>query len=138
VPIEQGAIDGAIHTMLVGQVTDEELLAYYARPSLEQYSGSWRELVDGRRITGMAVTSSGQRKLEASLAGEASRLRGGRLAMLASSDVTYGMFRMWELRREGLGYQVRVFRELAPALSWLAAADLGRDEDQADAGGPRE
>jgi hypothetical protein len=94
VPIEQGAI----HTILVGQVTDEELLAYYAQPSLAQYSGSWRKLVDSRGITGMAATSSGQRKLEASLSGEASRLRGGRLAM----------------------------------------AGLGRQEDQADAGGPCE
>jgi hypothetical protein len=41
--------------------------------------------------------------------------------MVASSDVTFGMFRMWEIQREGLGYQIQVFREFEPALAWLAA-----------------
>jgi len=39
--------------------------------------------------------------------------------MLASSVVSYGMFREWELQREHLGYAVSVFRDFAAAHAWL-------------------
>jgi hypothetical protein len=39
--------------------------------------------------------------------------------MVASTDVCYGMFRMWELRREDLDYSVSVFRDVAAARQWL-------------------
>lgn len=46
-------------------------------------------------------------------------LRGGRVAMVAANDATYGLFRMWELQREDLGYRVTVFRDRGAALAWL-------------------
>ncbi|MBW2734102.1 MAG: hypothetical protein JRH20_17070, partial [Deltaproteobacteria bacterium] len=44
-----------------------------------------------------------------------------RAAMVATTDVVYGMFRMWEMGRGSLGYELKVFREEAEARSWLAA-----------------
>jgi hypothetical protein len=42
--------------------------------------------------------------------------------MLAVSDVCYGMFRMWEMRREELDYTVSVFRDPGAARAWLGVA----------------
>jgi hypothetical protein len=117
--IQHALVDGVIHTTLIGRVTIDDLVSYYALPFFQQHEGPWRELVDGRQITDMAITADGQKRLEAFAAGSAERLRGGRVAMVAASDVTYGMFRMWELQREGLGYEVRVFRELETARAWV-------------------
>lgn len=118
-PIRLEVEGSLLRTIAYGRVTDEELLAHYALPEFQNHSGRWRELVDGRDIDVMAVTPDGQKRL-ADLASTATeRLRGGRVAMVASTDVTFGMFRMWQLRRESMGFEVGVFRELAPALAWL-------------------
>lgn len=124
-PIRLAFEDQVIHTILVGRVTDEELLSHYARPEFQEARAPWRELVDGREITAMAVTAAGQRKLAAYAAASAQRLRGGRVAMLASTEVTYGMFRMWEIQREGLGYAVSVFRDFEEARQWLLSPQAG-------------
>jgi hypothetical protein len=107
-----------IYTYLAGRVTDAELLAYYT-PLVAQHSSLWRELVDGTQVIEMALTAAGLRQLADIVEGHAEKLRGGRVAMVAISDVTYGMFRMWELRREALNYEVRVFRDLEQAWTWL-------------------
>lgn len=118
-PIRLEVEEPLLRTIVFGRVTDEELLAHYGLPEFQVHKGLWRELVDGREIVDMAVTADGQRRL-ADLASTATdRLRGGRVAMVAATDVTYGMFRMWQLRRESLEFEVRVYRELEPALAWL-------------------
>lgn len=109
-----------IHTTLIGQVTDDELLAYYQQPHFEEISDTWREIVDGSQITEMAVTPEGQRQLAIIAAANPNKLRGGRVAMVALSDVTYGMFRMWEIQREELDYTVRVFRNFEEAQAWVS------------------
>jgi len=120
VPIQLALDDVVIHTILEGHVTDEELLSHYALPIFQEHRAAWRELVDGREVTDMAVTAEGQRRLAALATTSAERLRGWRVAMVASSDVMYGMFRMWELQREGLGYEVHVFRDIEEARTWVA------------------
>ena len=113
-------LDGAVlHTVLAGRVTDDELLAHYQRPAFSEVRPLWLEIVDGRLVTDIAVTLEGQRRLESLASTQVERLRGGRVAMVASSDVVYGMFRMWQMRREGLGYEVQVFRDFAAARSWV-------------------
>ena len=113
-------VDGPLLlTIIHGRVTDDELLAHYAAPEFQAVQAPWRELVDGREITDMAVTPDGQLRLAELASTSMDRLRGGRVAMVASTDLTYGMFRMWQLRRESLEFEVRVFRELGPALAWL-------------------
>jgi hypothetical protein len=111
---------GVLHTRLIGTVTDAELLDYY-RGRTRQGEGRWKELVDGREITKYAITAEGQRALAQFASGHVDRLRGGRVAMVAASDVTFGMFRMWQLQREGLGYEVAVFRDFDRAMTWLTS-----------------
>lgn len=131
-PIDYADLNGLIHTILVGRITDEELLSYYTRPVFLQYQGVWRELVDSRQVGELSVTANGQRNLAEFAAASAPRLRGGRVAMLASSTLTYGMFRMWELQRENLGFEVQVFRDFDEAVLWLASlADVSRVKEAA-------
>ena len=108
-----------IYTLLYGRVTDDELLSYYMRAITEIGDSPWREIVDGTLVTEMALTTEGLKRLAGVVESNLEKLRGGRVAMVAASDITYGVFRMWELRREGLNYEVRVFRELDAALAWL-------------------
>ena len=117
---------GIIHTVLSGRVNDEELLAYYAQLIPQHVSGPWREIVDGRQITDMAISQEGLSRLAGLIAGHLRTLRDVKVAMVAASDVTYGMFRMWEIRREALGYPLQVFRRADEALAWLTAD--GREE----------
>lgn len=119
-PIDH-AIDGdVIVTTLRGVVTDDELLAYYRQPAMQTFTRRWLELVDGTGIVRMNITPEGQTRLAEFLSMQIERLRGGRVAMVANSDVTYGMFRMWEIQREDLEYTVRVFRDPAAARQWIA------------------
>jgi hypothetical protein len=43
----------------------------------------------------------------------------GRAAVLASSNLIYGLLRMYEVFNEGNPAEIRVFREPAEALKWL-------------------
>ena len=119
-PIELTIEEAIFCTVMIGTVTDRELLSYYSQPVFAETTNVWRELVDGRQIVGMEISADGQRQLAAFVAAGAARIRGGRVAMVASDAVVYGMFRMWELQREGLGYEVSVFRDMDDARRWIA------------------
>ncbi len=127
-PIELQEHGAVLHTVLIGRVTNEELLTHYAQPVFHQPRDVWREVVDGRLMTDMAITVDGQRRLADMAAAFVDLLRGGRVAMVAETDEAYGMFRMWEMQREGLGYDVHVFRDFAAAIEWVASdlAPVGR------------
>jgi hypothetical protein len=124
VPIETRATDsaGVVHTALNGRVTDAEILAYYQSPIFQDHTGPWIELVDALGMTDMEITSQGLRQLAQVVGIRRDILAGGRVAMVAGSDAAFGMFRMWELQREALPYEVRVFRELEKAAAWLRTA----------------
>ncbi len=112
-----------LHTVLFGTLTDDELVGYYDPTPPRTFGGPWREIVDGREVTGMAVTPTGQARLAAFVAAHRSEMRGGRVAMVATSPVTYGMFRMWEMSRAALPYEVCVFHEIELAVQWVCAGD---------------
>lgn len=115
------AADGlVIHSVMYGRLTNEELLAHYDHPVFFEPRAQWLEIVDARDVTELLVTVEGQQQLAQKAAMRMDRLRGGRVAMVASSDLAYGMFRMWEMRREELDYEVRVFRSFEEALLWIA------------------
>ncbi len=46
-------------------------------------------------------------------------LPSARIAIVASSDVVYGMARMWQAHMEGSGWTSRVFRHRSEAIAWL-------------------
>ena len=53
----------------------------------------------------------------------------GRAAVLASSNIVYGLLRMYEVFNEDNPAQTRVFRELEPAMAWLKGP-RGEEDDE--------
>ena len=47
----------------------------------------------------------------------------GRAAVLASSNIVYGLMRMYEVFNEGNPAQIRVFREPEQAMEWLRGTE---------------
>jgi hypothetical protein len=120
-----------LHTVLSGAFTDEELLGHYrcvAREGL--LGGGVNELVDGRAVTHMAVTTAGHWELFYFALAHAEALRGMKAAMLASPGPALEMFALWQSQAALLPHQVAVFKDVAAACAWLgiSPADL--------AGGP--
>lgn len=120
-PITYALDRGVIISALVGRVTDDELIAHYSRPEFGAPPQPWRELVDGSAVTQFDITPDGHMRLGTVAAAALPLLLDGRVAMCAEADAAYGMFRMWEMQREGMGYEVRVFRTRPEAMTWLLA-----------------
>lgn len=108
-----------MHSVLEGHLTDAELLSYYKLPMFEDLQPPWLEIVDGRLVTQMGVTVNGQRKLGMMAESRGEALRGGRVAMVAADDLCFGMFRMWEMSRPDLDYELKVFRDFEEARQWI-------------------
>ena len=105
-----------------GTITDRELFAtyeaLYADPS---HRVGLDELTDCREVERVDVTTGALVALAASTA----RLLDGkqqtwRVAIVAPSDVVFGMARMYEAFRAESPEQVQVFRDRAAAEAWLA------------------
>ena len=112
--------DQILHCRFWGIMDDDLLMEYYDEMLNKGYLGKFRkELVDSREVTQMLVTKEGEMRLEARAQKIQDQLRGHRLAMVAATDIIYGMFRMWEMRREYLDYEVKVFRDFDEGLHWL-------------------
>jgi hypothetical protein len=54
----------------------------------------------------------------------------GRAAVLASSNIVYGLLRMYEVFNEGNPAQIRVFREPEPAMEWLKGPRGEHEDDE--------
>ena len=78
-----------------------------------------RQLSDVRGVTELRVTAGGVRGMVALDAGNASRLEGHRLAIVAGEDVVYGMARMYQSMTEQNLPGVGVFRDYDAAVAWL-------------------
>lgn len=126
---------GLLLTTLAGRVTDDELVEYYTRALAGRFFRGGRELVDATAVTDLAITPQGHARLAVLLRGHLDALRGLHVAMVAGDDYAYGMFRMWELQRQDLGYEVRVFRSREEGAAWLGIGE-GLDAATRDSGGP--
>jgi hypothetical protein len=109
-----------LETVLSGRATDKELVEYYSGILEQGLERPFRfELVDATAVTDLATTPVGHHRLAILIRGYLEVVNGLSVAMVAGDDYSYGMFRMWELQREDLGYEVRVFRSRGEACAWL-------------------
>jgi hypothetical protein len=109
-----------VYAVFSGDVSDadflEHLRSLYADP---RFDTSMPELVDLREVTSVSlspdmISSSARSPLHSPYA---------RRAVVAPTDVLFGLARMYESYRGGLGEgQFRVFRTLLPALKWVGLA----------------
>ena len=115
---------GLVVATAAGVLTDEEVFKYqweaWSKPELATYhelidmTGVERiELPSGERVGDLAKYSAAM---------DAAPLRSGRVAILAPSDVAYGLGRMYQANRAmqpGSLVEVAVFRGRAEAEWWL-------------------
>jgi hypothetical protein len=76
-------------------------------------------LVDVSRSSSLATRPVEQIRTIAERLGDYKERVGGRCAVLASSDVNFGLSRLGSVYSEGVGVSTSVFRDLPEALAWL-------------------
>ena len=109
-----------------GTPTDEEILAHGQRLRADPgFRPHFRQLLDLTELK--AITISSQKVRQASR--DQFFAPGVRRALVANSDATFGMARMYALASQAEGQTVEVFREFDAATAWL-----GLEENRAELG----
>ncbi len=104
-----------------GAITDRELIdAYRLLLGSPEYDPSLDDLIDLRGVTHMGVTGAGLHRLIALYDERDTPVSVTRNAIVAPTDVLYGVSRMFQtMRGEELPALVEVFRSMDEALRWL-------------------
>jgi len=107
-----------------GVVTEEELLAYWQKDyANERIPWGAPEILDLRAVECFGVTSAGLRRLVELDAEYAKQQHApSRLAIVAPSDLIFGMSRMYQMFSELNPNSIRVFRDLSDAEEWLGTS----------------
>ena len=118
-PIEY-RIDAArrlVTTSCSGEVGDEDLLGWARKLSRDpEVPTGGMSLVDFRGADGEGVTADGLDALGAIFAASGPALK---TAVVADSDLAFGMSRMYELKRQERPLPFHVFRDADEAMEWL-------------------
>ena len=107
-----------------GVVTEEELLAYWQKDYADhRIPWGTPELLDLRAVERFEVTSAGLRKLVAIDVKYAKQQHApSRLAIVAPSDLLFGMIRMYQILSDSNPNSIRVFRDLSGVEEWLGTS----------------
>ena len=110
-------------THATGVLTDDDVIAHKERLLRDpEFRSDMAELSDVRAIERLAVTATGVAAMVAHDTNHAGAWRGHRLALVVTSDVAFGMARMYQsLGDDGQG-SVGVFRTMEEAEAWLGGA----------------
>lgn len=102
-------------------VGDQELLdAYGLLLKQPDYDATLNDLVDLTGVERLEITAEAMRHLIGMFAPVDALAQPTRLAIVAASDYTFGMSRMYELLRgDDVPEEVRVFRSADDASAWL-------------------
>lgn len=120
---------GARVATFSGTVDDQELLGSYGQLlASEDYDPRLNDLVDMRPVTRLDVSGDAIRELVRAFTPLDPAMTETRLAIVAGSDVVFGMARMYELLRSDTPEEIRVFRDIDQARAWLKQ---GRERQQA-------
>lgn len=105
-----------------GRIGDRELFDAYASLVNEPaYDPSLDDLIDLRAVTHMGVTGAGLHRLIAMYDQRDSDGFRTRAAIVAPTDVLYGVARMFQaLRGDETPEEIEVFRSMDDAMRWLA------------------
>ncbi len=76
-------------------------------------------LVDVRRSETLATAAVADIRRVAEYVGPYAARVGGRLAVVASSDVHFGLSRLGSVYSEGVGVEAQIFRDPESAIAWL-------------------
>ena len=101
-------------------VTDRELLAHVRALAADpRFARNFCQLADLRDVTDVQVTAATIKEMV--------RLNpfwaGARRALVVTSDVVFGMARMYQILRDESPDELEIFRKMDGALQWLGIAD---------------
>jgi len=105
-----------------GAITDRDLIDTYERLLRDPaYDGTLHNLVDLREVSHMGITSAGLHRLIALHDGRGPTEAHTRNAIVAPTDVLYGVSRMFQtLRGDSRLAELEVFRTIGAAEHWIA------------------
>jgi hypothetical protein len=107
---------------LVGQYAPDDVIATFMTALKDpQCPDPMALLVDVRRSETLASAAVADIRRVAEYLGPYAKRIGGRAAMVASSDVHFGLSRLGSVYSEGVGVDVQVFRDLESAITWLTS-----------------
>ena len=122
VPIAYHFEDDTLFTIIEGPTGYEDVKRYLdALTSDSRFRAGMPGLIDCRRVKSLFSVSD-LRRMAADLRGRP-EIR-GRAAVLASSNLVYGLLRMYEVFSDGDPVELRVFRKPEEALAWLKGAEV--------------
>jgi hypothetical protein len=106
-------------TRFSGDVSDEDLLQHSASLAADSaFESSFNQIVDTRGVSNVGVTAEGIREL----AGVTPFSPESRRAIIADSDVVFGLSRIFELSTGADSDHFRVCRTPEDALDWLGVS----------------
>jgi len=112
---------GLIRVATTGDLHAEEFLVMIRETNrLVLASGRTRVLVDHSLATVESIPASGVRTVAKACEILNDAMRGGRMAILVTRDIDYGLARMWKTFADGLlAYDSALFRDYDEAIRWL-------------------
>jgi hypothetical protein len=118
-PISSALVDGIIVTTVEGESDLASVQSHLAATRVDRARQQGVPvLVDCRRVKTLLSSSELRAIARQSIDGSEAAVQ-RRVAMLAASDVVYGLMRIYEALTAGTNLEVRVFRAEAEAWHWL-------------------
>jgi hypothetical protein len=113
---------GIVYTTVTGELTLKEITADMAQLAAEpSYRPDMPGLVDLRGVTKL-LTAEETAQLAETIKSRPRAVNRARRALLVSSDLAYGMYRMFEAMSEGGSVEYHVFRDETEARAWVQEA----------------
>ena len=118
-----------VHITMSGALGDDEAIRWFSElagdlAELDTVSG----LIDTRGLGPFDVTANGVRHLTQLVEQHEDLFADSRWAIVADTDVVFGMSRMYESLRAEARYELKVFREMDLAREWLGVVALLQSE----------
>ena len=88
------------------------------------WQAGYSMLCDYRKIEKFAVTSQDMDDLTEWQRSIDTLIGNGKCAVVATRDFVFGMSRMWELLSTDRSQQIKVFRKVNDAITWLLYSDM--------------
>ena len=131
VALSPAAVSSITHTVHIdlallvttwsGSVTDSEMVAAYrAAYADHRWAPGFNEVTDMRTADVRSISADGLRRVRAVVAESLAGFTGSfKTAVLAPSDLQFGVSRMYEMMAAESPEAVRVFRDVDEAAAWL-------------------
>lgn len=120
----------ALFVRMVGRVDDAELVRFARELSEDpEVPTGRRELIDLREVEASDVTTEAIRQVAGAFRSQDKTHYETRVALVAASDLGFGLGRMYQAFRDDAPIHLQVFRELEKALAWLGIERVPDDGD---------